>query len=164
MDSAPKKNIPAMTDAYRKVWLTTAYTNMKMLKEILTVNECDIVGLLERTLADKPGKKLHQMGIKNIPDDSKTIKNTYESMGGLCTAFTLRVIVESGRSFDEFTFGTNKFHRLAWDDDYILICSVKRMIIVMEPSNFGDRGFTDPTLTMARFKLQIIKMITNSFF
>lgn len=102
-----------MTDAYRKVWLTTAYTNLKMLKEILAVNECDITDLLERTLADKPGKRLRQMGIKNIPDDPKTMENTYRSMGGLCTAFTLRVIVESGRSFDDFTFGTNKFHRLA---------------------------------------------------
>jgi len=82
-------------DAYCKVWLTTAYTNMKMLKEILTVNECDIAGLLERTLLDRPGKKLRQMGIRFIPDDPKVLENTYQSMGGLCTAFTLRVIVES---------------------------------------------------------------------
>jgi hypothetical protein len=150
MDSAPKKNVPAMTDAYRKVWLTTAYTNMKMLKEILAVNECDIASLLRRTMSDRPGRKLRQMGIKNIPNDPKTMENTYRSMGGLCTAFTLRVIVESGRSFDEFTIGTNKFHRLAWDDDHLLICSAKKMIMVMEPSNFGDKGFTDPTLTIVR--------------
>ena len=74
-------------------------------------------------------------------------------MGGLCTAFTLRVIVESGRSFDEFTIGTNGSHRLAWDNGHLLICSAKKMIMVMEPSNFGEEEFTDPTLTTVR-KLQ----------
>jgi len=98
---------------YRKVWLTTAYTNMKILKEILTVNECDIASLLERTLSDKTGKKLRQMGIRLVPDDPKVLENTYQSMGGLCAAFTLRVIIESGRSFEEFTIGTNGLHRLA---------------------------------------------------
>ncbi len=150
MDSTPKKNVVAMTDTYRKVWLTTTYSNMKMLKEILAVNECDIADLLERTLSHKPGQRLRQMGIKKIPDDPKTMENTYQSMGGLCTAFTLRVIVESGRSFDEFTTGTNKFHRLAWDNYDLLICSSKRKITVMKPSNFGDRGFIDPTITMVR--------------
>jgi hypothetical protein len=123
---------------------------MKMLKEILAVNNCDIADLLERTLSDKPGRRLRQIGIKNIPDDPKTMENTYRSMGGLCTAFTLRVIVEAGRSFDEFTIGTNKFHKLAWDNDHLLICSSKKKIIVMEPLKFGDRGFIDPTLTIVR--------------
>jgi hypothetical protein len=45
MDPTPKKNASAMTDAYRKVWLTIAYTNMKMLKEILAVDECDVADL-----------------------------------------------------------------------------------------------------------------------
>ncbi len=67
----PKKNVLAMTDAYRKVWLTTPYTNMKMLKEILAGNDCDIADLHERTLSDKPGRGLRQIGIKNIPDDPK---------------------------------------------------------------------------------------------
>jgi hypothetical protein len=56
--------------------MTTAYTNMKMLKEILAVNKCDIVDLLERTRSDKPGRKLQQMGITNIPDD---LENSYQS-------------------------------------------------------------------------------------
>ena len=45
---------------------------------------------------------------------------------GHCMAFPLRVIVESGRSFDEFTFETNKVYRLAWDTEHILICSSKK--------------------------------------
>jgi hypothetical protein len=74
------------------------------------------------------------------------MENAYRSTGELCTAFTLRVIAESGRLFDEFTIGTNKFYRLAWDDDNLPIYSSKKNMIVMEPSNFWDKGFTDPTL------------------
>ena len=99
---------------------------MNMLSEILAANNLDIAGLLGRTLSDKPGRKLRQMLITKIPDNRETMENAYRSIGGLCTAFTLRVIAESGRSFDEFTIGTNKFHRLAWDDDNLLICSSKK--------------------------------------
>jgi hypothetical protein len=142
MDSAPPK---VMVEAYHKVWVNNTYTNMKMLKEILEANECSIGEFLRRAMIDKTGKKLRQMGIKKIPDSPN-----YHSTGGLCTAFTLKVIAESRRSFNEFTIGTNKFHRLAWDSNNILICSSKGMIMVMEPSNFGDEGFTDPTVKMVR--------------
>jgi hypothetical protein len=150
MDSATLKNFSIMEDAYRKVWLTTAYSNMRMLKEILTVNGSNITELLDKTTSDKPGKKLRQMGIQDIPDDLKILEDTYKSKGGLCTAFTLKVIAESGRQFEEFTIGNNKSHRVAWDSDYILICSAKNLIIAMEPSNFGEKGFIDPTLIVVR--------------
>jgi hypothetical protein len=39
--STSKKTIHAITDA-DKVWLTTAYSSMKMLKEILAVKRCSI--------------------------------------------------------------------------------------------------------------------------
>ena len=150
MDSTPKNNVLAMTDAYRKVWLSNAYTSMKMLKEILAVNDCDIFTFLERTISGYPGSRLRQLGMRNIPDDPKIMESTYQSMGGLCTAFTLKVIVESERLFNEFTIGTNKIHRLAWDNDHLLICSSKKNIMVMDSSNFGEKGFTDPTLTRVR--------------
>jgi hypothetical protein len=109
-----------------------------------------LMELLDKTTYDKPGKKLRQMGIKDIPDDPKILESTYQSKGGLCTAFTLKVIAESGRQFEEFTIGNNKSHRVAWDSDYILICSAKNSIVAIELSNFGEKGFIDPTLTVVR--------------
>jgi hypothetical protein len=146
MDSA-SENLSAMTEAYRRVWLTTTYSNMKMLKEILAVNNCDIAQLLTRALTDKkPGRKLRQLGLKNIPNDPKIMESTFRSNDGLCTAFAWKVIVESGRELRDFKIGTNKFHRLAWDDNHILICSAKGKVVTMEAADLGNEGFTDPTL------------------
>ncbi|KAH8821267.1 hypothetical protein F5884DRAFT_745594 [Xylogone sp. PMI_703] len=66
------------------------------------------------------GEKIKQPKITKIPQDEKFLKSVYERSGGLCTAFTLKIIMNSRRNLDEFTAEYNNQHRLAWDEDRLL--------------------------------------------
>lgn len=89
MDS-PKTKELLLPKAYREVWLTTAYSRLTMLNEILTVNKRTITQFLEIGKAATEGKKIRQLGLKEIPEEYEAIENTYSRKLGLCTAFTIR--------------------------------------------------------------------------
>ncbi|RFU35393.1 hypothetical protein B7463_g934, partial [Scytalidium lignicola] len=144
MTSLPE-NFLTMSSAYRKVWANTAYSSLGMLADILEANHYSMLDFLHTVQLKDSGRKLNQLGLSKIPENEIRMQNAYESCAGLCTAFTFKVIQESGRSHQEFTIGNNGFHRLAWDGR-LLICSSKKKVVTIDESCLGAEGFSDQTL------------------